>query len=287
MPVDRLGVDAAVLYADIMLPLDGMGVPFHIEPDLGPIVERPVRTDADIARLRIVEAEEATPYLFTTIRALRRELDAETALIGFAGAPFTLASYLIEGRPSRDYARTKAMLLGAPATWAALMDTIVEVLARYLRAQIDAGVDAVQLFDSWAGVLSPEDYETAALPYTRRVFERVGAAVPRIHFATGNPALLPLIASAACEAVSVDWRLPLDEAWERVGDKALQGNLDPAVCLAPWEVVAARAEDVLRRARGRAGHVFNLGHGVLPDTDADTLARLCALVKERTAAVAA
>jgi uroporphyrinogen decarboxylase len=287
MPVDRLGVDAAVLYADIMLPLDGMGVPFHIEADLGPIVERPLRTDADIARLRIVEAEDATPYLFATIRALRRELDAGTALIGFAGAPFTLASYLIEGRPSRDYARTKAMLLGAPASWAALMDTIVEVLVRYLRAQIDAGVDAVQLFDSWAGALSPQDYETAVLPYTRRVFQRIGTAVPRIHFATGNPALLPLIASTDCEAVSVDWRLPLDEAWERVGDKALQGNLDPAVCLAPWDVVAARAEDVLRRARGRAGHVFNLGHGVLPDTDADTLARLCALVKERTTAVAA
>jgi uroporphyrinogen decarboxylase len=287
MPVDRLGVDAAVLYADIMLPLDGMGVPFHIQPDLGPIVERPVRTAPDVAALRVVAAEEATPYLFDTIRALRRDLPPEVALIGFAGAPFTLASYLIEGRPSRDYARTKAMLFGDPALWDRLMTTIVDVLVRYLRAQIDAGVDVVQLFDSWAGALAPQDYERAVLPYSARVLTGIGHRVPRIHFATGNPALLPLVASAECEAVSVDWRLPLDEAWERIGDRAIQGNLDPAVCLAPWDVVEARAADVLRRAQGRRGHVFNLGHGVLPDTDADTLARLASLVRERTSAVAA
>jgi len=287
MPVDRLEVDAAVLYADIMLPLDGMGVPFHIQPDLGPIVERPVRTTADVAALRVVPAEEATPYLFETIRALRRDLPPEIALIGFAGAPFTLASYLIEGRPSRDWARTKAMLLGDPPLWAWLMDSITEVLTGYLRAQIAAGVDVVQLFDSWAGALAPEDYERSVLPYTHRIFAALGASVPRIHFATGNPALLPLVGSVECEAVSVDWRLPLDEAWQRIGDRAIQGNLDPAVCLAPWEVVRSRADDVLRRAGGRAGHVFNLGHGVLPDTDADTLARLSSHVREQTAAVAA
>lgn len=288
MPVDRLGVDAAVLYADIMLPLDGMGVPFHIQPDLGPIVERPVRSAADVEALRVIAAEEATPYLFETIRALRRDLPPEIALIGFAGAPFTLASYLIEGRPSRDYARTKAMMFGEPVLWAGLMDTIAEVLARYLRAQVVAGADVVQLFDSWAGALAPEDYERSVLPYTRRVLAGVGRVVPRIHFATGNPTLLPLLADADCEAVSVDWRLPLDEAWERIGhERAIQGNLDPAVCLAPWDVVEARASDVLRRAAGRPGHVFNLGHGVLPDTDADTLARLSLLVKERTSAVAA
>ena len=288
MPVDRLGVDAAVLYADIMLPLDGMGVPFHIQPDVGPIIERPVRSAADVEALRVVAAEEATPYLFATIRTLRADLPLEIALIGFAGAPFTLASYLIEGHPSRDYARTKAMLLGEPALWARLMETIVEVLVRYLRAQVAAGVDVVQLFDSWAGALAPEDYERSVLPYTRRVFAAVGDAVPRIHFATGNPALLPLLASAECEGVSVDWRLPLDDAWERIGyDRAIQGNLDPAVCLAPWDVVEARADDMLRRAAGRPGHVFNLGHGVLPDTDADILARLADLVRERTAAVAA
>jgi uroporphyrinogen decarboxylase len=288
MPVDRLGVDAAVLYADIMLPLDGMGVPFHIQPDVGPIVERPVRSGADVSALRVVAAEAATPYLFETIRALRRELPPAIALIGFSGAPFTLASYLIEGRPSRDYARTKSMLFGDPDLWARLMDTLVEVLARYLRAQVAAGVDVVQVFDSWAGALAPEDYERSVMPYTRRVLAAVGDAVPRIHFATGNPALLPLLSFDECEAVSVDWRLSLDVAWDRIGDEhAIQGNLDPAVCLAPWDVVEARADDVLRRAAGRAGHVFNLGHGVLPETEADTLARLSEHVRERTATVLA
>ena len=288
MPVDRLGVDAAVLYADIMLPLDGMGVPFHIEPDVGPIVERPLRSSADIAALREVAAEEATPYLFESIRALRRELAPDVALIGFCGAPFTLASYLIEGAPSREHTRAKRMMLGEPELWSRLMATLVAVLARYLRAQIESGVDAVQVFDSWAGVLAVEDYERSVQPWSARLFAALhDAGVPRIHFATGNPALLGLLASVDCEAVSVDWRAPLDVAWDAIGDRAIQGNLDPAVCLAPWTVVEARARDVLRRARGRAGHVFNLGHGVLPDTDADALARLAALVREATSAVAA
>jgi uroporphyrinogen decarboxylase len=287
MPVGRLGVDAAVLYADIMLPLDGMAVPFRIEPDVGPIVEAPIRDARAVDAIRVVAAEEATPYLFETIRGLRRSLAPEVGLIGFCGAPFTLASYLIEGRPSRDYARTKAMLLGDPVLWDTLMTTLVEVLARYLRAQIDAGVDAVQVFDSWAGALGTEDYERAVLPYTSRLFDTVGGRVPRIHFATGNPALLPLVASVACEAVSVDWRVPLDDAWRAIGDRAIQGNLEPAVCLAPWSVVSSRADDVLRRANGRPGHVFNLGHGVLPGTDADTLARLAAHVREMSAGVPA
>ena len=288
MPVERLGVDAAVLYADIMLPLDGMGVPFHIKPDLGPIVERPVRSTADVDALRVIEAEEATPYLFETIRALRRDLDPSIGLVGFCGAPFTLASYLIEGAPSRDHARAKGMLLGEPVLWARLMDTLVEVLARYLRAQVAAGVDVIQVFDSWAGVLSPQDYERSVLPWTARLFGALAdQQIPRIHFATGNPVLLPLLASVDCEAVSVDWRAPLDVAWEAIGDRAIQGNLDPVACLAPWTVVEEHALDVLRRAGGRPGHVFNLGHGVLAETDADTLARLSDLVHERTAAVAA
>jgi uroporphyrinogen decarboxylase len=281
MPVKRLGVDAAVLYADIMLPLDGMGVPFHIEPEVGPIVERPVRTMNDVASLRVVAADEATPYLFTAIRELRRSLPPEVALIGFAGAPFTLASYLIEGRPSRDLARTKALLFGEPLLWDRLMSTLTDVLARYLRAQVAAGVDLIQLFDSWAGSLSPEDYARSVLPYSRRLFEGVNG-VPRIHFATGNPELLPLLADVSCEVVSVDWRVRLDEAWSRVGERGVQGNLDPAVCLAPFDVVAARARAILADAAGRPGHVFNLGHGVLPGTDADTLARLTDLVRRET-----
>ena len=288
MPVDRLGVDGAVLYADIMLPLDGMGVPFHIQPDLGPIIERPIRNKADIAALRIVDAEEATPYLFETIRALRGELDPNVALIGFAGAPFTLVSYLIEGRPSRDHARTKAMLFGEPALWDALMRTVVEVLVRYLRAQIEAGVQVVQLFDSWVGALAPDDYERHVLPHTREIFARIGDSVPRIHFGTGNPALLGLMGRAGADVVSVDWRQPLDAAWDAIGaGQGIQGNLDPALCLAPFEVAAAGARDVLRRAAGRPGHVFNLGHGVLPETDADVLARLVELVATESAAVPA
>lgn len=288
MPVDRLGVDAAVLYADIMLPLDGMGIPFHIQPDLGPIVEAPVRSSADVDAIRVIAAEEATPYLFETIRALRRDLAPEIALVGFCGGPFTLASYLVEGRPSREHARTKSMFLGEGELWGRFMEKLVEILSRYLRAQIAAGVDVVQVFDSWAGVLSPDDYARSVLPWTRRLFASLSdLGVPRIHFATGNPALLPLLASVDCEAVSVDWRLPLDEAWRAIGDKAIQGNLDPVVCLAPWDVVEERGIDVLRRAGRRPGHVFNLGHGVLAETDPDTLARLVALVHERTAVVAA
>jgi uroporphyrinogen decarboxylase len=288
MPVERLGVDAAVLYADIMLPLDGMGVPFHIKPDVGPIVERPVRSSSDVAALRIIAASAATPYLFETIRALRRDLPPDIALIGFCGAPFTLASYLIEGAPSRDHARAKAMLQGEPALWSRLMDTLVEVLARYLREQIASGVDVVQIFDSWAGVLAVEDYARSVLPWSARLFAAIaGTGVPRIHFATGNPALLPLLGSVDCEAVSVDWRAPLDVAWDAIGDHAIQGNLDPTVLLAPWPVVEERALDILGRARGRPGHVFNLGHGVLAETDADQLARLSSLVRERTGALVA
>ena len=283
IPVRRLGVDGAVLFADIILPLEGMGVPFHIEPDVGPIIERPVRTRADIERIRVLAAEEATPYLFETIRELRRSLPREVALIGFAGAPFTVASYLVEGRPSRDYAKTKTLVFREPTLWARLMETLTEVITRYLLAQVAAGVDVVQLFDSWAGALAPDDYARAALPYSRRIFDSLRATgVPTIHFGTMTGGFLELFASAGSDVVSVDWRIPLDDAWARIGERGIQGNLDGARLLGGFEVAAEGARDVLRRAGGRAGHVFNLGHGVLPETDPDDLARLTALVHAET-----
>ena len=285
MPVARLGVDAAVLYADIMLPLDGMGVPFHIEPDVGPIVERPVRTPADVEALAVVPAEEATPYLFQAIRAVRRDLPCDVALIGFAGGPFTLASYLIEGQPTREFTRTKAMLFGEPELWHRLMETLTEVITRYLRAQVGAGAQVVQLFDSWAGALSPRDYTRAVQPYVRRIFASIGATgAPTIHFGTMTAGMLDLFADTGCDAVSVDWRVGLDEAWARIGhDRAIQGNLDPATLLGGFAAVRSAAVDVLRRAAGRPGHVFNLGHGVHPESDPDDLARLAALVREESA----
>jgi len=235
----------------------------------------------------VVEAEEATPELFETIRMLRRDLDGRAALIGFAGAPYTVASYLIEGRPSKEHARAKALLYGDEVLWHRLMETLTEVTIRYLRAQVAAGVQVVQLFDSWMGDLGRREYEAAVLPYSRRIFEAVRATgVPTIHFGTGTVGLLEAMAAAGSDLVSVDWRVPLDEAWRRIGPgKGIQGNLDPAVLLAPFEVVAREADRVLAAAGGRDGHIFNLGHGVLPDTPSDHLTRLVEhvhLATERT-----
>ena len=285
MPVHELGVDAAVLYADIMLPLFGMGVPFSIDPGLGPVIHEPVRDAAAVHALRVVDPEEATPDLFTAIRMIRHELDGRTAVLGFAGAPFTVASYLIEGRPTKDFARSKAMMFGAPHLWAELMETLTEVTIRYLRAQASAGVQAVQLFDSWVGALSAADYAAHVLPFVARIFAALDGTVPTIHFGTSTAHLLELMASAGADALSVDWRLPLDVAWERSGARAIQGNLDPAACLAPWPVVEREALRVLHEAGGRPGHVFNLGHGVLADTPSDTLRRVVDLVHERTSTI--
>ena len=285
MPVDELGVDAAVLYADIMLPLVGMGVPFSIDPGVGPIIHEPLRSAADIARLMVVEsAEEATPDLFAAIRGIRRQLDGRAAVIGFAGAPFTVASYLIEGHPSRDYARSKALMHGDPQLWDQLMEKLAEVTVRYLRAQVSAGVSTLQLFDSWVGSLSRRDYEARVLPHVQRIFAALAdTGVPRIYFGTGCSHLLEAMATAGSDAVSVDWRLPLDEAWRRIGLRlGIQGNLDPTVVLAPWPVVEGEVRRVLGEAGGRAGHVFNLGHGVLPDTDPATLRRIVELVHRET-----
>jgi uroporphyrinogen decarboxylase len=285
MPVDVLGVDGAVLYADIMLPLFGMGVPFSIDPGVGPIVHAPVRDRAAVEALRIVEAESATPELFETIRLLRRELGDRAALIGFAGAPYTVASYLVEGHPSRDHARAKSLMYGDPALWHQLMERLTEVTIRYLRAQVAAGVQVVQLFDSWMGDLGRREYQRHVLPHTRRIFAALREeGVPTIHFGTGTVGLLEQMAEAGPDLVSVDWRVPLDEAWSRIGaGKGIQGNLDPAVLLTPMEVVREQAAGVLATAGGRPGHIFNLGHGVLPDTPSDHLRQLVEFVHQETA----
>ena len=279
MPVERLGVDAAVLFADIMLPLASLGVPFEIRPGVGPVVAEPVRCLADVDRLGAVPTEEATPYVLEALRLVKGELGDRAAVLGFAGAPFTLACYLVEGKPSREFPRAKALMYGEPETWHRLMGRLTEMTVDYLRAQIAAGADAVQLFDSWLGLLDPMSYGEMVLPYTRRIFAQVTPLAPTIHFSTGTVSLLEQIAASGCNAVSVDWRLPLDVAWERVGsDIAIQGNLDPALVLAPWPAVETGSRDVLRRAGGRPGHIFNLGHGILPQSDPEVLASIVRLV---------
>jgi uroporphyrinogen decarboxylase len=272
-PVRKLGVDAAILFSDIVLPLTAMGVDLDIRPGIGPVIENPIRTVSDVDALLPLDTETGLPYVLESIRILVREL--QVPLIGFGGAPFTLASYLVEGGPSRTHARTKALMLSEPETWNKLMDRLSEAVLAYLRAQVTAGAQAVQVFDSWVGALAPSDYLTYVAPSVERIFgglEDLG--VPRIHFGVGTGELLGLMASVGADVVGVDWRVPLSAARSRVGaGVALQGNLDPAVCLAPWHVVAEHATEVLRQGGGR-GHIFNLGHGVMPETDPDTLARL-------------
>lgn len=279
MPIDRLGVDAAVLFADIMLPLASLGVPFEIRPGVGPVIADPVRSAADVDRLLSIPARESTPYVMKALRLTKSALGERAALLGFAGAPFTLACYLIEGKPAREFPRAKALMYGQPEVWHRLMETLTLVTVDYLQEQIAAGADAVQLFDSWLGLLDPVSYSTLVLPYTQRIFAAVAPLAPAIHFSTGTTALLTEIARSGCAAVSVDWRLPLDVAWDRVGaGVAIQGNLDPALVLAPWPAVASGVRDVLRRADGRPGHIFNLGHGILPESDPAILARIVHLV---------
>jgi uroporphyrinogen decarboxylase len=285
MPVHELGVDAAVLYADIMLPLIGMGVPFTIDPGVGPIIHAPVRTREDVESLRIVDPGAATPDLFEAIRIVRRELDGKQAVIGFAGGPFTVASYMIEGRPTREFARCKGLMYGDSALWHRLMDTLTEVTIRYLRAQIEAGVQLVQVFDSWAGALSQDAYIDNVLPYSTRVIRSIRELeVPSIHFATDTAHLLEPIATMGSDMMSVDWRLPLDTAWKRIGhERGIQGNLDPTACTGSFDVAAREARLVLQRAGHRHGHIFNLGHGVLAETPSDNLRRMVELVHSETA----
>jgi uroporphyrinogen decarboxylase len=278
-PLRRMALDAAIVFSDIMVPLAAIGVGVRIEPGAGPRVDEPIRSSGDLERLRPLEPEADEPYLLETIRLLRKELDVP--LIGFAGAPFTLASYLIEGGPSRDHVRTKALMHADPAVWAELMERLAAIVHAHLRAQVEAGAQVVQVFDSWVGALDAEDYERSVSPFLAPIFEGLG--VPAIHFGVGAAHLLPLMAATGGDAIGVDWRVPIDEAWQRIGPgRAIQGNLDPAACTSTWEALERKALEVLARAGMRDGHVFNLGHGVLPDTPVEHLQRLVDLVHERT-----
>lgn len=281
-PVRRMAVDAAILFSDIMVPVAAMGIGVRIEAGTGPLVDQPIRSAADVGRLRPLDPQSDVSPVLEAIRLLRKELTVP--LIGFSGAPFTLASYLVEGGPSRTHARTKALMLSEPETWATLMEVLGHSVLAYLRAQVEAGVQAVQVFDSWVGALDPDDYAHFVLPAMREIFAGLAdLEVPRIHFGVGTGELLTLMRDAGADVVGVDWRVPLHEAWERVGfDVAVQGNLDPAACLAPWDVVETKALAVLRRAAGRPGHVFNLGHGILPGTPVENVERLVDLVHGRT-----
>jgi uroporphyrinogen decarboxylase len=280
-PVRRYGVDAAILFSDIVLPLKAAGVDLDIKPGVGPVVAEPIRDARAVAALPELDPGQVAPVL-DAVRGLVGEL-GDTPLIGFAGAPFTLASYLVEGGPSRDHARTKALMYGDEDTWHALAERLAHLAATFLTAQVEAGVSAVQLFDSWAGALSAADYERYVLPHSRHVLSAV-SGVPRIHFGVDTGELLGLMAAAGADVVGVDWRVPLDEATRRLGPGvAVQGNLDPATVFAPWSAVDHRVREVVRAGHHAPGHVFNLGHGVLPDTDPDVLTRVVELVHEVSA----
>ncbi|MFJ2937180.1 uroporphyrinogen decarboxylase [Streptomyces sp. NPDC087219] len=282
-PVRRHKVDAAIYFSDIVVPLKAIGLDLDIKPGVGPVVADPIRTRADLDRLRDLTPEDVH-YVTEAIGMLTEEL-GDTPLIGFAGAPFTLASYLVEGGPSRSHERTKAMMYGDPQLWADLLDRLAEITSAFLKVQIEAGASAVQLFDSWVGALAPADYRRSVMPASVKVFDAVaGYGVPRIHFGVGTGELLGLMGEAGADVVGVDWRVPLDEAARRVGPgKALQGNLDPAVLFAGREVVEAKTDEVLAAAKNLEGHVFNLGHGVMPSMDPDALSRLVEYVHTRTA----
>src|SRR6266513_2620912 len=280
-PVRRLGVDGAVLFADIMLPVAfGLGVALQLVDGIGPVVQQPIRTRQDIDRLRRQTPAESVPFVLETIRILRRELDPSVAVIGFAGAPFTLAGYLIEGKPSREFLATKRLMYSEPTLWDALMARLCALVVDYLAAQVEAGAQVVQVFDSWVGCLSPMDYRRYVLPYMTRIFaELQRAAAPAIHFATGAAGILSLMREAGGDVIGLDWRVDLGDAWRVVGyDRAIQGNLEPALLLGPWPVIEDGARRVIEGAGGRPGHIFNLGHGVLPDTPVEHLQRLTEFV---------
>lgn len=273
-PLVRMPLDAAVIFSDIMIPLIGVGVDLDIVGSVGPVIREPLRRTADLAVLRPIEPEQDVPHVLETVRLLRRELQPQgKALLGFAGAPFTLASYLIEGRPTRDFARTKAAMYGEPEFWHELMDRLAEIVIDFLQAKIAAGVDAVQLFDSWVGALGPDDYARHVRPYTRRIFAALReTGVPLIHFGTNTATLLDQMKDDGATIVGVDWRIRLEDAWRLIGhDRGIQGNLDPTALFAPRHVMEEKVADVLRQANRRPGHIFNLGHGLLPATPLDRI----------------
>ena len=285
-PVEAHGVDAAVMFADIMLPVLGMGVKVDLVDGVGPVIEHAVHSLEDVRALRVPTPEESVPFILEAVRLVREGLPEEKALVGFCGGPFTVAGYLIEGRPTREFVKTKRCMYGSPQVWHELMERLSETFLRYVRAKVEAGADVIQLFDSWIGALSAADYEEFVGPYSERILG--GVTAPTIHFGTGTGHLLESIAAAGGDVIGLDWRVPLDEGWARVGhDRGVQGNLDPALLLGPWERVQSGVESILRAADGRPGHIFNLGHGVLPDTDPAVLRQLRELVHERTAAVPA
>jgi len=287
-PVQRLGVDAAILYADIMHPLIGVGIDLEIVEKVGPVIAEPIRAPGDVSRLRPLKPESDVAFVLEDIQAVLARLDGAVPLIGFSGAPFTLASYLVEGRPSRDFLYTKRLMYGSPAVWHELMQRLAEIVGSYLMAQAGAGVHVLQLFDSWAGALSVDDYCRYVQPYSRLVCDRVAmAGLPLIHFGTGTGALLEAMRDAGGSTIGLDWRVPLDLAWERIGyDHGVQGNLEPLVLQAPWEVVQREAEAILGRAASRPGHIFNVGHGIHPDTLPEQLQHLVSYVHEHTASAA-
>jgi uroporphyrinogen decarboxylase len=283
-PVRRHGVDAAVMFADIMTPVVPMGIGVELVEGVGPVIAEPIRSLAAVERLRIPDPEETVAPILEAIAIVRRELTPDQAVVGFCGGPFTVAGYLVEGRPSREFSTVKRLMYSEPEVWNGLMAKLADTFAAYAVAQARAGADLVQLFDSWVGSLSPADYSEFVAPWSARILAALAAAgVPTIHFGTGTSALLSTMAKAGGDVIGLDWRIPLDEGWKLAGaDRGVQGNLDPATLLGPWPRVEASARDILARAAGRPGHIFNLGHGVLPATDPDLLGRLRELVHAET-----
>jgi uroporphyrinogen decarboxylase len=278
-PIRRIEVDAAILFSDLLLPLEPMGLPFDFIKGEGPQIEKPIESPADIERLRTFEPREALSHVLEAIGQIQRELAGRIPLIGFAGAPFTLASYAIEGGHSNNFARTKSLMYGHPDAWHSLCDKFATVVADYMVAQVEAGVDVVQIFDSWVGTLSPADYREFALPHTQKIFQAIAGRVPTIHFGTGTATMLAELREAGGDVIGVDWRIPIDTAWQRIGhDRAVQGNLDPTVLLGPSHRMFSQTDDILARVGGRPGHIFNLGHGILPSTPVEHVQMLAQYV---------